>query len=279
MIPLDARDPGESARSAVQRARELPWCSGCGHRQVLEAASRAIERAATPSSETVVVTGMGCASLVSFHLNTYGLHGLHGRALPLALGVKAANPHLSVIVIAGDGDTCSIGLGHVLHAARRNSDVVYLIADNQSYGMTGGQPSPTASLGGVPPLNILALLLDAGATFVAQAVAWEPEQTSMLIGRALRHRGFSVVKILSPCPTFSRGDDPREIQHVAPDREGGWRDAIATAPDRDMTVVGVLHEADRPPDDLTAPLRTDHRSEEDRSIVQGILDRYGVSWC
>lgn len=256
----------------------LPWCSGCGHHQVLDAVSRAMEWAALPASETVVVTGMGCASLIGFHLNAYGLHGLHGRALPLALGVKAANPRLSVIVIAGDGDTCSIGLGHVLHAARRNSNVTYLIADNQSYGMTGGQPSPTASRGGQPSTNILALLLNAGATFVAQAVSWEPEQAGVLIGRALRHRGFSVVNVLSPCSTFGRADESRVVQPVESARDGGLLDAIGTAMDTDVTLVGILYEADRPSDGLTAPLEADHHRRADQSIIRGILDHYGVSW-
>lgn len=274
----EPQDAGDSSRSAVQRAGDLPWCSGCGHRHVLEAVSRALEWAALPSSDTVVVTGMGCASLISFRLNAYGLHGLHGRALPLALGVKAANPRLSVIVIAGDGDTCSIGLGHVLHAARRNSDVTYLIVDNQSYGMTGGQPSPTAARAGLPSLNLLALLLNAGATFVAQAVAWEPDQAGVLIGRALRHRGFSVVNILSPCSTFGRGDEPRVIQGVGPKRDGGRLDAIAAVLDNDVTLVGILYEADRSSDHLTAPREADRRSGEDQSVSQGILDQYGVSW-
>ncbi|MEW6681706.1 MAG: thiamine pyrophosphate-dependent enzyme [Nitrospirota bacterium] len=256
----------------------LTWCPGCGHRQAFDALVSALQREGVAPSDTVVVTGMGCASLVSFHLNAYGLHGVHGRVLPLAIGVKAANPRLSVIVVAGDGDTGSIGLTHLLHAARRNYDLTYLILDNLSYGMTGGQPSATSNQNGRHPLNVLSLVLAAGGTFVAQSVAWEIERTSVLIGRALRHRGFSVVNILSPCPTFHRVDQGAAVSEAPAESDGGLIAAIGTAFTPNAMPVGVLYETERPPDDLTGASNPRRQRWEHESIIEGILDKHQIVW-
>lgn len=257
---------------------DLTWCPGCGHRQAIDALVSALQRLEIPLSDTVVVTGMGCASLASFHLKTYGLHGLHGRALPLAIGVKAGNPRLSVIVISGDGDTGSIGLAHLLHAARRNYDLTYLILDNQSYGMTGGQPSATTPQAGREPLNLLSLALTAGGTFVAQSVAWDIGRTSAIIACALRHPGFSVVNILAPCPTFHRGDESAAVSDITPDGDGGLVAAISAAQSTNVTPVGVLYQTRRPPADLTELSTPQHQRSENESVIESIVAKHEIVW-
>jgi 2-oxoglutarate ferredoxin oxidoreductase subunit beta len=269
---------GTRERMAFDPQPSANWCEGCGHKQVLDAMTRALLRVGIPPADTVVVTGMGCASMVSFHLNAYGLHGVHGRALPLAIGVKAAHPRLSVIIVSGDGDTASIGLTHLLHAARRNYDLTYLILDNQSYGMTGGQASATSSHDGRHPLNVPALVLAAGGTFVAQSVAWEIERTTVLIGCALRHRGFSVVNILSPCPTFHQADESPAVRDVTSESDGGLTAAIGAALSPNATPVGVLYESERPPDDLTGVSNPPRQRWEHVSVIEGILDKHQIVW-
>ncbi|HET8760065.1 MAG TPA: thiamine pyrophosphate-dependent enzyme, partial [Nitrospiria bacterium] len=198
----------EHDRSTFSTGRDSAWCRGCGHADVFDVLRRALASSGARPAETVVVTGVGCSSLITFALRSYAIHGAHGRALPLALGVKAANPDLRVVVAGGDGDAFSIGGNHLLHAARKNPRLTYLIMDNQSYGMTRGQPSPTNVRETAHPLNALAVLLAAGATFVAQTATWRPDEAHTVIARALNHPGFSVVNMLSPCPTFHHGEGP-----------------------------------------------------------------------
>jgi 2-oxoglutarate ferredoxin oxidoreductase subunit beta len=165
-------------------------------------------------AQTVLVTGSGCSSMIGFFVKTYAIHGLHGRALPIAWGVKLANPSLKVIVAGGDGDAFAVGAGHLVHIARMNPDLTYLIMDNGCYGQTRGQASPTArpkemagENGAGQPINPLAFLITAGATFVAQGYSEDPQSLRRLIQQALSHRGFAVVNILSSCPTFHRPDE------------------------------------------------------------------------
>lgn len=206
--------------AAYRTDRKVTWCPGCGNFGALDALCQALSLARLDPANTVLVTGNGCSSMIGFFVNTYGIHGLHGRALPLALGVKLANPSLNVIVAGGDGDTFAVGAGHLIHIARLNPDLKLLIMDNGLHGLTKGQPSPTAicnetveNMAGMP-LNPVALLIMAGATFVAQGFSEAQQTLVTLIQQALEHPGFAVVHIISPCPVFDKHENHSCHQRV-----------------------------------------------------------------
>jgi 2-oxoglutarate ferredoxin oxidoreductase subunit beta len=197
------------------RSKVLPtWCPGCGYFSMAEGLTSALTALRIPSKDAVVVSGIGCASRFPFFMHTYGFHTLHGRALPVATGIKVANDALTVIVVGGDGDGFAIGGGHIPHAARRNVDITYLLFDNGVYGLTKGQTSPTSVLGFTTPtspfenhdqpLNPLMLLLSYGASWVGQAYAGRPHHLTDMIQAAISHRGFSYLHIISPCVTFDK---------------------------------------------------------------------------
>ncbi|MGK7344974.1 MAG: 2-oxoacid:ferredoxin oxidoreductase subunit beta [Candidatus Nitrospinota bacterium M3_3B_026] len=190
------------------------WCPGCGDYGVLNAVLKAFADLKIDIDKTVLVSGIGCSSRFPYFVKTYGMHTAHGRALPVAAGVKMARPDLEVICFGGDGDGFSIGGGHVPHVARKNTDITYVLMDNSIYGLTKGQVSPTSQTGmvttttpyGAPdmPVNPLAFCLTYGATFVAQAYSSKPKVVQNLVTRAIQHKGFSFVNIISPCPTFNK---------------------------------------------------------------------------
>ncbi len=197
------------------RSKALPtWCPGCGYFSIVEAVAAALCELGIANEDAVMVSGIGCSSRFPFFINSYGIHTLHGRALPSALGVKTANPALTVVAVGGDGDGFAIGGGHVPHAARRNLDITYLLFDNGIYGLTKGQTSPTSATGFKTPtspyanpdrpLNPLLMLLSHGASWVGQSYAGDPEHLRSMVRQALEHRGFSYLHILSPCVTFDK---------------------------------------------------------------------------
>ena len=187
------------------------WCSGCGDGIVLKALIRAMEATGMSRDEAVMVSGIGCSSRTPGYVDINTLHTTHGRAIPFATGVKHANPALKVIVVTGDGDATAIGGNHFIHAARRNIDLTVLLYNNYIYGMTGGQCSPTtpigykastAKFGNIEPtFNISGLAIAAGASFVARSDVYNTKQCEKMIGLALEKKGFSLVEILTPCPT------------------------------------------------------------------------------
>ena len=190
------------------------WCPGCGDRFVLTAVKRLLEAEQLRPEKTVFVSGAGCAGRLPHYVATCSFHGIHGRALPIATGVKLAAPDLSVFAVMGDGDCCSIGASHWLHATRYDLDMVALLLDNAVFGMTKHRGSPTApegfavhtSLRGarLPQLNPLAVTLGvANASFVAQSADWIPDHLYETLRAAYRHRGFSFVRVLQRCPKFS----------------------------------------------------------------------------
>lgn len=189
------------------------WCPGCGDFGVLKSVYDTLVRHGRAEEDIVCVAGIGCSSRFPFFVSTYGFHGVHGRAMPIATGVKTANPGLTVLVVGGDGDAFAIGGGHFLHAVRRNSDMTYVIMDNETYGLTKGQASPTSMLGYVTkstpkgsteaPINPLALALACGATFVARGFSGKPKDLTELIVRGVDHKGLAIVDVFSPCPTFN----------------------------------------------------------------------------
>jgi len=189
------------------------WCPGCGDFAVLNAVTKALAFMGLPREEVALITGIGCSSRIAAYTNVYGFHGVHGRALALASGLKAARPELTVLVAGGDGDGLSIGGNHFIHACRRNMDMTYIIMDNEVYGMTKGQASPTTAPDwasskltprgtGIRPFQPAGLALAAGASFVARGFTGDPNGLAKILVSAIGHKGFSFVQALSPCPTF-----------------------------------------------------------------------------
>jgi len=190
------------------------WCSGCGDHSVLTAAQRLLTDEQLTPEDTVFVSGIGCSSRFPHYLTTYGFHGIHGRALTIATGVKLTRPELDVFVVMGDGDCVSIGAGHWLHATRYNVDMTALLLDNHIYGLTKKQTSPTTPQGYksntqprgsyLPPMNPLESTLSVtNASFVAQTAEWIPAHLFATLQAAYHHKGFSFVRILQRCPHFT----------------------------------------------------------------------------
>ncbi len=249
---LDAR----SYKSGIKPV----WCPGCGDYSVLSGLTKALAALALPPEEVAVVSGIGCSSRIPAYLNTYGFHGLHGRALPLATGLKLARPELTVLVAGGDGDGFSIGGNHFLSACRRNVDLTYIVMDNQVYGMTKGQASPTTDPDwehgkltpggtGINPFQPLVIALASGANFIARASSSDPNGMAQTLADAVRHPGFSFVQVLSPCLTF-RPEQREWKQRVHPAPEEATSD-LATAASRlftdDSFYLGILYKGDRKP--------------------------------
>ncbi len=190
------------------------WCPGCGDYGVLSALKSALAELGKNPKDVAFVSGIGCSGKISGYLHSYAFHGVHGRALPVATAVKLANKELTVIAAGGDGDGYAIGAGHFIHAVRRNPDVTYIVMDNQTYGLTKGQSSPTSQTGYVTgtspnghpeaPMNGLVVALAAGATFLARGFSAQPKILVDLLKQAITHKGFSVVEVESPCVTYNK---------------------------------------------------------------------------
>ena len=189
------------------------WCPGCGHFSVLNAITKAMAALAIEKDDTVLVSGIGCSSRLPAYVDSYGFHGVHGRGLAIAQGLKVARPELTVIALGGDGDGFSIGGNHFLHACRRNVNLVYIAMDNEVYGMTKGQASPTTPMDwesskltphgpGVRPFKPAALALASGAPWIARAYSGNPNQMAKLVAEAIEFDGFSFIHVLSQCITY-----------------------------------------------------------------------------
>ncbi|MDX1672446.1 MAG: 2-oxoacid:ferredoxin oxidoreductase subunit beta [Balneolaceae bacterium] len=196
------------------RTESMPsmWCPGCGHGNILRGILSAFQQIDLDLDQTVVVGGIGCSGRTPFYTDTHSMHTTHGRALAFGTGIKLANPELSVIAVMGDGDTAAIGGNHFIHACRRNIDMTAVIFNNNIYGMTGGQTAPTTpesmksttARDGNPdrPFDIVELAKAAGATFIARTTTFDFVDLPSLIARAIEHKGFSVVEVLTQCPTY-----------------------------------------------------------------------------
>ncbi len=189
------------------------WCPGCGDFGVLRALQIAVSRLGIQPKDLLVVSGIGCSSNLPGFIHAYGVHSLHGRAVPVATGAKLANQDLRVVITGGDGDGYGIGLGHFVHAMRRNLDLNYIVMNNQIYGLTTGQASPTTMkehrTKSTPrgnaelPINPIALALVSGATYVARGFSGEAKHLADLFAGAIQHKGFSLVDVFSPCVTYN----------------------------------------------------------------------------
>jgi 2-oxoglutarate ferredoxin oxidoreductase subunit beta len=188
------------------------WCPGCGDFAILSALTKTLAYLELDKQDVALISGIGCSSRLPAYIDSYGFHGVHGRALAVASGLKAARPELTVIAAGGDGDGYSIGGNHFLHACRRNMDMTYIVMDNHVYGMTKGQPSPTTEPdwiskltphgSGIRPFQPLAIALASGAGFIARGFAGDPSTLTRLMVEGIKHKGFSFIEVLSPCPTF-----------------------------------------------------------------------------
>ena len=205
------------------------WCPGCGHFSVLNAITKAMAALGLAKDDTVMVSGIGCSSRLPAYADSYGFHGVHGRALPLAQGLKVARPELTVLAMGGDGDGFSIGGNHFIHACRRNVDITYIAMDNEVYGMTKGQASPTTPMDwdhsaltphgpGIRPFKPCAVALASGAPWIARAYSGNPNQMARLIAEGISHPGFSFVHVLSQCITYC--PEQTDWKAIVHEREG-----------------------------------------------------------
>lgn len=287
------------------------WCSGCGDHSVLTAVQRILTEEQGKPEQTVFVSGIGCSSRFPHYLKTYGFHGIHGRALPLSTGVKLGRPDLDVWVVMGDGDCVSIGAGHWIHAVRYNVDMVALMLDNNIYGLTKKQTSPTTPQGYgsntqprgsyLPAMNPLAATLGVtNASFVAQTAEWVPAHLLATLQAARAHKGFSWVRILQRCPHFTAdifGDavkDPSQVelldhpegirvpaldamfQNRIEHDPGDLNRARELAEPADRIRLGLFyHDPSRPRYEETR--RLPHHSADDKiALLDQEFDRYAV---
>jgi len=287
------------------------WCPGCGDHSVLTAAQRLLAAEQLKPEETVFVSGIGCSSRFPHYVNSYGFHGLHGRALPVATGVKLNRPDLHVFVVMGDGDCTSIGAAHWLHATRYNVDMVALMLDNNIYGLTKMQTSPTTPQGYksntqplgsyLPALNPIETTLGiTNASFVAQTAEWMPAHLYATLEAAYRHKGFAFVRILQRCPVFTgdlyqdavRNPDMIEMlehpdgievpdlhqiyKNVARHDPRNMEAARELAEKTDLIRVGVFfRDESRPRYEETRHLPL-HSTDEKIEILNDELDKYAV---
>ena len=199
--------------SDLKTSAHNDWCPGCGDFGILNAVQMSLAEMNADPSNTVVVSGVGCSSKVPHFIKTYGVHTLHGRAVPFATGIKLANPNLEVVVEGGDGDGMGIGAGHFVNSGRRNIDMLYIIHDNEVYGLTKGQASPTLGLGmktkSLPAPNInqginpIMLAIAAGYTWVGRGYSYDVRHLKDLIIKGIRHKGYAFLDVLQPCPTYN----------------------------------------------------------------------------
>lgn len=219
--PTPAPNPPLASKDFRSELKPI-WCPGCGDYGVVTALYRALASIGRPPHEIAFISGIGCSSRIPGYTTAYGFNTVHGRALPVAQGIKMANPDLLVLVAGGDGDGFSIGGGHVPHAIRRNLDLTYIVMDNHIYGLTKGQLSPTTPRGAKTssttygsleePVNPLLYTLAYGCGFVAQGVPADMDGLTKLIEEAIRYPGFSFINIQSPCVTFGDADDQLKVQ-------------------------------------------------------------------
>jgi 2-oxoglutarate/2-oxoacid ferredoxin oxidoreductase subunit beta len=195
--------------------QEVRWCPGCGDYAILKSVQRTLADIGADPSNTVFVSGIGCSSRFPYYMETYGFHTIHGRAPAIATGIKIANPELDLWLVSGDGDSMSIGGNHLLHILRRNVDLVYLLLNNEIYGLTKGQMSPTSRLGtksptsprgsADKPVHALRFALGAGASFVARSIDVNAKHLMPTLSKAHAHKGTSFVEILQDCIVFNHG--------------------------------------------------------------------------
>jgi len=295
------------------QGRVSRWCPGCGDNGILAATQRLCRDEQLPPEKTVFVSGIGCAARFPHYMKTYGYHGLHGRALPTAQGVKIRRPDLHVFVNMGDGDCCSIGTAHWIHAIRMNMRMVAMLHDNNIYGLTKNQVSPTTPIGRttattphgslLKPMNPLTVTLGVtNVSFVAQVVEWVPDLMYQVIQQAFRHKGFSFIRILQRCPHFMPNlwdtllANPDNLMVLESEDGVKLNEATAkvyksrmahdtsdlnrareVAGMEDKVPVGILYRNESVPcyDELRKP-RRQQVAEQTQSVLDNAFDRFGI---
>lgn len=235
------------------------WCPGCGDFSVQAAIQKAAANVGLEPEDVALITGIGCSGRLSGYVNSYGVHAIHGRALPLAQGVKMANKDLTVIASGGDGDGYAIGMGHTIHALRRNMNMTYIVMDNQIYGLTKGQTSPSSAPGFItkttPKGNIeqnvapLELALSSEATFVAQGFSNDIKGLTKMIEDAIQHDGFSFVNVFSPCVTYNKintydwfKEHLTSLDEIEGYDTSNKQQAIQTVLEYDSLIKGIVYQ-------------------------------------
>ncbi len=240
------------------------WCPGCGHYGIQAAIADAVAAKGIPAEKLAVISGIGCSSRIGGYFYAYGAHTTHGRALPYAQGVKLANEDMNVVCCSGDGDAYAIGMGHTLHAIKRNVNITYIVMDNHVYGLTKGQTSPRSDVGFVTktsphgsfesPLPICDTAIAAGATFVAQSYCVNRAELVDLIQQAMDHEGFSFINVFSPCVTYNKRNsyDWFKENLVSLDTVEGYDptnriQAVNTLIEKDGLVTGLIFKDETKP--------------------------------
>ncbi|MEK4761472.1 2-oxoacid:ferredoxin oxidoreductase subunit beta [Viridibacillus sp. FSL E2-0187] len=240
------------------------WCPGCGDFSVQAAIQRAAANLEIQPHELAVISGIGCSGRISGYINSYGLHGIHGRALPIAQGLKMANRNLKVIASGGDGDGFAIGMGHTIHSIRRNVDITYIVMDNQIYGLTKGQTSPRSAAGFVtkstpggaiePSLKPLEVALSAGATFVAQSFSTDLKELTAIIEAGMNHNGFAFINVFSPCVTYNKintydwfKENITKLSSIEGYDSTNRAQAMATVMEHEGLVTGIIYQDEETP--------------------------------
>lgn len=265
------------------------WCPGCGDFGVLSATRKALVALQIDPKDTVVVSGIGCSSNFPHFIGGYGIHTLHGRIGPNLTGIKLANPNLTVIGAGGDGDGLGIGLGGFVHSARRNLNVTYVVMDNQIYGLTTGQASPTSKLdqktkstpdGNIEhPLNPMAIALSAGATFVARAFSGDGKQFAKIMEAAIAHEGYAFIDALSPCVTFNKVNtydyfkervyDLQEEGHDTSDLDAAYKKAYEWDT-IDKVPTGIFYQTQKPTYESMEPVYKKFGNPIERGAVRPV---------
>ncbi|MBN1879020.1 2-oxoacid:ferredoxin oxidoreductase subunit beta [bacterium] len=244
------------------RSHALPtWCPGCGYYGITHGLTLALKDLKIPNENLVIVSGIGCAGRLPFFVKGYGFHTVHGRALPIASGVKMASPDLTVLVVGGDGDGFGIGGGHIPHVIRRNVDLTYILFDNSIYGLTKGQASPTTPRGQVTstspfgtledPINPYLMVLAYGASFLATGFAGHPDNLANIFREAVNHRGFSMIIVTTPCITFDHVNVTYDrfrglFEPIPADHDTGDLQAAMNLVASGRRFDGILYQASRP---------------------------------
>ncbi len=247
----------------LNNTNKCQWCPGCGDFAILLALKNAIADMGLENHQVCVASGVGCSSKLPHYIKTYGFEGLHGRSLPPATAIKLANRELEVFAVGGDGDGYGIGMGHFIHTCRRNIDMTYIVHDNQIYGLTTGQTSPTTEKGtktkSTPhgaievPVNPMALAIASGATFVARGFSGDMKHLVSLIKQAAQHKGFAIIDVFQPCVTFNKVNTFQYFQQRVYKLDGTDYDPTdkMKAMEKsfewgDKIPIGVLYKEERP---------------------------------
>ena len=284
-------------RSKQEYQLEDPtWCPGCGIYAIFESLKSAAASLNIAPEQMVIVSGIGCHGRLNNYFNAYGIHGLHGRVLPMASGIKLVNPELVVVGVSGDGDAYSIGLNHFIHALRRNISITYIVVNNQMFALTQGQTSPTSSMGFISrstpygskefPLDGLRLALASEGSFIARGFSGEPRMLTSLIKKALSRKGFAIIDVLSPCVTQNKVNTydwfKDNVFHLEEDpgfnprnKEHAWKRLISNP----KIPLGLLYEEERPSfEELVLPGRMRPIAFDDLKMnkpkLDGILEKF-----